>query len=112
MVMSASEGFWRVEFAGGAALVAFDQGRIVGADLARIRYSGRYEIDRTDGSLDYRLTMTAPASGSVTLQGQTLPPGGSFTVQGRMSGVTERQSLTVQTDFGPIQASFERLDLI
>ena len=100
------EGIYKVDYQGitgmGFAVMILESGTVTGADVIGGIYDGTYEWNEQTRLLDVALEV-AVSEGSVLVMGNVAPPGGlKFGVRCSFPRDPNNQTVSAETDFGPI----------
>ena len=100
------EGIYKVDYQGitgmGIAVMILESGTVTGADVIGGIYDGTYEWNEQTRLLDVALEV-AVSEGSVLVMGNVAPPRGlKFGVRCSFPRDPNNQTVSAETDFGPI----------
>ena len=100
------EGIYKIDYQGttgmGVAVMILESGTVTGADATGGLYDGAYEWNAQTRLLDVTVQLAVP-EGTVLVMGNVAPPGGlKFGVRCSFPRDPDNQTVTAETDFGPI----------
>ena len=105
------EGFYNVDYQGAAgmgnAVLVLRAGEVFSADVGGGKYDGHYRPSAAPGMLDFAVKITIPA-GHATVMGPVAPAGGlTFEARSSLQENVDRQTVSVTTPHGAVQAIVE-----
>ena len=87
------------QVSGGVGVLIFDNGRVYGADEARVRYDGEYLFDESSGVANVKIKVTFPPNVR-SVFGVANPYEWAFDIETSFNPKQDTGSLAVKTSFG------------
>lgn len=109
------DGFFRIAFTGtagsGFGMLVLRSGVVVGADVAGATYDGSYTDNSATETLDFEITMSAPAGIIPVQTGIALTEPMNLPISGRVpqGNIGSETATLLQTRIGPVNVIFKKL---